>query len=647
MIGFIRSIINSRFGTIFALGFIILLGVGFALGDITGNGNFGGAGGGNVAKVGGQPVTLGELNQAMENRLRGERKNNPTLDMGRFVESGGLDSTLEQLINRYALAVFGQKYGVAVSKRLVDFEIRKIPESNGLDGKFSEKAFRAFLGQIGLTEKMVRDDFTQNLYVQQILPSTINGPKAPEGVVLPYASLMLEKRSGQLGIIPSVAFLPAAPPSDAELNTYYRANAVKFTIPEKRSINYVLFNADIVAGRAKPTDADIAAYYKANAAKYTASQTRDISQIIVPTQAAAQAVAAKVAQGQSLAAAASAAGLSVTAQKAVTPDVLAASASKPVADAVFSAALGSIATPTKGGLGWYVIKVDAVKQVAARSLAAASAEIAATLATSKQVEALSSLTGEIEDAFAGGSTITDVAKAQGLKVETSPKLLANGANPANKDYRPIPEFAKILPAAFQMERNGDAQLIEIVPGKQFAMVSIADFEEAAPPPLAGVKQIVVQQWALAEGSKKAKTAAETVRKNVAVGKSMGEALAALGVKLPPVQSVSGTRAELNKDGKPLAPPLALLFSMVKGSAKTLQAPNNGGWLVVQATEVIKGNASGQTDLIAARKAELSSILGQEYASQLIQAALVDVGVKKNDGTIADLRAQLTKKDKGN
>ena len=647
MIGFIRSIINSRFGTIFALGFVILLGVGFALGDISGNGSFGGVGDANVAKVGKQAVTVGEFNQALENRLRAERKDNPTLDMGRFVESGGLDATLDQLINRYALAVFGEQYGVAVSKRLVDFEIRKIPATNGLDGKFSDKAFRAFIGGLGLTEKMVRDDFTQNLFAQQIIPSTISGPSAPNGLALPYASLMLEKRSGQLGIIPSVAFLPKAAPTDAELNVYFKANAVKFTIPEKRSINYAIFDANIVAERAKPTEADIADYYKANAAKYAASQTRDISQIIVPTQAGAQAIAAKVAQGQSLGAAASAIGLSVTSTKAVTADSLAASASKAVADAVFAAPAGGIATPVKGGLGWYVVKIDGVKQIAARPLAAVSGAIAAELAIKKQGEALATLTGEIEDEFAGGATIADMAKAQGLKVETSPKLLANGANPANKDYRPIPEFAKILPAAFQMEQDGDAQLIEIVPGKQFAMVSIADYEEAAPPPLASIKDIVVQQWALSEGSKRAKIAAEQVRQSISAGKSLDAALGALGVKLPPTQSVSGTRAELNKDGKTLSPPLALLFSMVKGSAKTLQAPNNGGWLVVQATEVIKGDASAQKEAVAATKAQMSQILVQEYQAQLILAAMKDVGVKKNGTVISQLRTQLTKKDAGN
>ena len=647
MIGFIRSIINSRFGTIFALGFVILLGVGFALGDISGNGSFGGVGDANVAKVGKQAVTVGEFNQALENRLRAERKDNPTLDMGRFVESGGLDATLDQLINRYALAVFGEQYGVAVSKRLVDFEIRKIPATNGLDGKFSDKAFRAFIGGLGLTEKMVRDDFTQNLFAQQIIPATISGPSAPNGLALPYASLMLEKRSGQLGIIPSVAFLPKAAPTDAELSAYFKANAVKFTIPEKRSINYAIFDANIVAERAKPTEADIADYYKANAAKYAASQTRDISQIIVPTQAGAQAIAAKVAQGQSLGAAASAIGLSVTSTKAVTADSLVASASKAVADAVFATPAGGIAAPVKGGLGWYVVKIDGVKQIAARPLAAVSGAIATELAIKKQGEALATLTGEIEDEFAGGATIADMAKAQGLKVETSPKLLANGANPANKDYRPIPEFAKILPAAFQMEQDGDAQLIEIVPGKQFAMVSIADYEEAAPPPLASIKDIVVQQWALSEGSKRAKIAAEQVRQSISAGKSLDAALGALGVKLPPTQSVSGTRAELNKDGKTLSPPLALLFSMVKGSAKTLQAPNNGGWLVVQATEVIKGDASAQKEAVAATKAQMSQILVQEYQAQLILAAMKDVGVKKNGTVISQLRTQLTKKDAGN
>ena len=154
------------------------------------------------------------------------------------------------------------------------------------------------------------------------------------------------------------------------LSQFYRSNAAKFTIPEKRAISYALFDNEIVASKATPTEADIAAYYKTNAAKYTALETRSISQIIVPTEAAAKSVASKVASGQSLAAVASELGLAVTMTQGATRASLTSKESKTVADAVYSTAPRQLAVPAKGKLGWYVVRVDAVQQSAARSLAA-------------------------------------------------------------------------------------------------------------------------------------------------------------------------------------------------------------------------------------------------------------------------------------
>ena len=644
MITFFRSIFNSRWGAVFALGFIAMIAVAFALGDVTGSGNFGGLSGGNVASVGDRKIALGELNDSLENRLRAERQENPTLDMPSFVEGGGLDSTLEQLINRYALAVFGERYGVSVSKRLVDSEILKLPGSKGIDGQYSAEAFQAFLQNLDLTEKMVRDDITQNLFAQQMLPAAASGPMAPESLVLPYASLLLEKRGGQVAVIPSSAYFPTQPPSETVLAQYYRTNAAKFTIPEKRAISYALFDADVVAAKAKPSDADIAAYYKDNADKYSASETRDISQIIVPTEAAAKSVIAKVTGGQSLAAVAAELGLSVTTTSGATRSALTSTGSKAVADSVFAAAQGKIATPMRGKLGWFVVKVDGVKQVGARPLASVRGEIDSLLSTNRREEMLADLTAEMEDAFADGSNIADVAKANGLTVQNSPKLLADGQNPSNPSYQLIPEMRVILPAAFQMEKDGDAQLIEIEPGKRFAIIAIADFDEAAPPPLAAVRPIVQQQWALAEGAKKARKAADQVRKAIDGGKPIGDALASLGIQLPPVEKLSGTRAELSREGQPISPPLSLMFAMKKGTAKMLQAPQNRGWFVVHLTDVIKGDARGNADMLRNRKVELSGMMQQEYAAQLIAAAAKDVGVEKNEDGIKELRARLTNRD---
>ena len=644
MISSIRSLINSKFGAVIALLFVGMIAIAFALGDVTGSGSFGGLSGGNVARVGDRNITLGELNDALDNRLRAERQNNPTLDMANFVEGGGLDSTLEQLINRYALAEFGTRYGVAVSDRLIGSEIRKLPGAMGLDGKFSAEAFRAFAQQIGVSEQAIRDDITQNLFAQQIIPAAASGPAAPDSMVLPYASLVLEQRSGQVASIPSTAFFPPTPPSETVLAKYYNDNAAKFTIPEKRAISYAIFDKSIIAARAKPSEADIAAYYKANAAKYAASQTRNISQVIVPTEAAAKSVVAQVTAGKSLAEVANGLGLAVTTMNNVAKANLAGTASPAIADAVFAAAKGTVAKPARGKLGWAVVRVDAINQVAAKSLAAARAEIETELTKTRSEEMLTEMTAEIEDSFADGSTITDMAKQSGLKVETSPKLLANGQNTANPGYKPIPEMQVILPAAFQLDTNGEAQLVELVPGEKFAMIAVADFDEAAPPPLADVRPIVQQQWALAEGAKAARAAAERIRKAVDGGQPLQTALSAANIQGAQIESIKGTRADLSRQGQQIAPPVAMMFAMKKGTAKTLQGGGNRGWYIVYLTDVVKGDARGNAEMLLARKQEISGLLQTEYGAQLIAAAAKDVGVTKNDDGIAELRARLTNRD---
>lgn len=642
MISFIRSLINSRWGAVFALAFVALIALAFALGDVT-NGGFGGVGGGNVARVGGKAITEGEFREALDNRMRAERRQNPTLDMAQFVQAGGFDATLEQLINGYALTTYAEKYGMSVSKRLVDSEIRKLPGMLGLDGKFSEDAFRGFLENNNLSEQMVRTNIYQTLMAQQTFVATAGGPNAADGVTLPYASLQLERRSGQVASIASTDFFPANPPTDAVLAQYYKANAVKFTIPEKRAISYAMFDSEVVAARAKPSEADIAAYYKANAKTYAASESRDISQVIVGTESAAKSLADRVAKGESLDAGAKALGLSVSSNAAATRESLTTSASKAVADAVFAAPVGKLAVPAKGQLGWSVIRVNSVKAVAARPLAAVRSEIEQQLNTARREEMLSEFTSEIEDAFANGDTIADVAKVHGLKVETSPKMLANGQVPNNPGYRPIEEMRVIIPAAFQMERDGDAQLVEIVPGKRFAMVAVADFEEAAPPPLADVKAIVQRQWALTEGAKKAREAAEKVRKAIDSGKSLQDALTASGVKAK-IETLSGVRSELENREKPVSPPLSLMFAMKQGTAKLLQGGQNVGWYVVKLDQVIKGDATGNKALLDQRKAMISAAQQQEYAQQLVAAAIKEVGVEKDEDALAALRKALTSRD---
>src|SRR3546814_17637953 len=82
-------------------------------------------------------------------------------------------------------------------------------------------------------------------------------------------------------------------------------NKTKFTVPERRVIQYALFDSAAVPVPAV-TDAEIAKVYKDNAAQYAASETPRFAQVILPDTAAAQAPAATVTGGTSPAPAAQA-----------------------------------------------------------------------------------------------------------------------------------------------------------------------------------------------------------------------------------------------------------------------------------------------------------------------------------------------------
>ncbi len=637
----IRSLFSSKFGAFFALIFIGIIAVAFALGDVTGSGTFGGVSAGNAAKVGNQDISVAELRDMTDNRLRNERQRNPNLDISQFVEAGGLDTTLEQIINRYVLAVFGADHGIGVSQAMVDAEIRDIPGAKGVDGKFTTESLRALLARIKISEAAIRKDFTQNLYAQQIFPIANKGTVSPKSLVLPYASLVLERREGQFAIVPSSLFLPEKPPSDDELAAYYKENATQYIIPERRSISYALFNSDIVDADAKPTDADIKAHYDNNKENFAASETRSFEQIIVSTEDAANQIISNAKAGATLQEASKETGLSVTEKSAISAKQLTDSASKAVSDAIFAADNGAYAKPAKAPLGWFVVRITDISKRDARTLEQARSEITDIVRAEKKDELLAEFTTEIEDALADGASLADVAKERSLKVETSPSLIITGQNPEDPAYQPIAEMAAILPKAFQMDNDGQGQLIEVEQGRKFAILTVAKLSEAAPPALSKVKKGIAQKWAISKGAAQAKIEAEKILKAVESGTNFKKAVADSGLKLPPTQDLKASRFELSQQGREVPEALALMFAMPAESIKKLEAPDEQGWILVNLDTITRGDANKRKNLLDQTQEQFKNVFGQEHMAQFINAARAEVGVEKSENDIESLRSSLS------
>ncbi|MFC4295484.1 SurA N-terminal domain-containing protein [Novosphingobium tardum] len=640
MIGFIRSFFQSKLGVILSLAFIGVIALLFASGDVVGSrmGNGVSLGGDHAAKVGKQTITTGALSQAVSNAFDRQREQQPTLSMKEFLANGAVGQVLDDLIDRAAIFEFGRRHGIAASDRLVDSEIVKIPAFRGPTGAFDEKVYRQALAQNGLTDQTVRGDIMQGLVARQVLVPAAFGAVATESLAQRFAALAKERRSGVVTLVPSQDFAPAGDPDQATLTRYFAAHSSAYSRPERRTIRYATFSDAALKSVPAPTETEIAKAYADNRAQYAPSESRTITQVILPTQAAAQAVQAEVARGTALDAAARAKGLLAN-KLTVTREELSGQTSREVADAVFGAASGKLAGPARSPIGWHLARIDSVTSKPGKSLDQARPELVAKLAAVKRRAALSDMSAKLEEQLDGGANLGEVAKDMGLTVTTLPPVTADGRIFGKSESVPA-EVARVVQTAFSMEREGQPQLAEVVPGQTFVIFDVAQITPAAPPPLAEIRNQVVADWKRSEGWAKAKAAADRALASIAKGMPYEQALNALKVPLKG-EVFNVTREQLIAQGGRIPAPLALMFSMAKGTTKRLEAPGKAGWFIVTLRDIVPGAVAPNDPRIAGIQNELGRLTAREYAESFRRALRKEVGVEKDTSALKSVASRLT------
>lgn len=610
----------------------------------TGGGGLGDLGGlrsGTVASVEGEKLTSERLRDETQRQFERLRREQPELDMAAFLRRGSIEEVLDQLIDLTAITVFGREQGLGVSRQMIDRDIASVPAFQGLTGQFDDAAFRRVLAQERLTEQQLRDDLQARLIQRQLVLPVAGSAFVPNAIAQQYASLLLEQRSGIVGAVPSAAMGAGAEPTDAELAAFYRTSQARYTIPERRVLRYALFGPEQVAAASQATDAEIQAAYRQNPA-YAARETRSLSQVVLQNEAAAKAFAQKVAGGTAFAAAALQAGYSPadTALGANTREALAAKSSPQVAAAAFGAAEGATVGPIRSPFGWHVLRVDDVIVNAARPLAAVRGEIAAQIQQRKAMDALSDLAARIEEAIGDGSSFEEIVAAQKLAIVETPPVTARGAAPDNPGWQAPAELQPLLEGAFAVEPGDDPAVETVQENQRYALVAVARAIPAAAPPLASIRDRVKADLIVRRASERARAVATAIVAKINAGTAPAQAFAQAGVKLPPVQPLTATRRDIARRNAQVPPPMAMMFSLPRGKARLLPAPDGRGWFVVYLDRIVPGDARKEPGLAEAVRSQFAQILGEEYAQQFTGAIRSSLKVKRNDEAVRKLRSEL-------
>ena len=600
----------------------------------------GGEGGATVAKVGSMKISAGELDRRMREQFEGARRDQPALDAKAFLAAGAFEQITNLLINMHAVENWGRSQGFAIGKRLVDAEVAGFPAFRGVTGQFDEQAMRAVLQQQRINEKTFRDGIAGDLLRGQILSAIAAPVTMPAAMAKPYADLLIQQRVGSVGIVPFAAVADMTPPTDAAIAAGYKANIAAYTRPEMRSLRYALIGADQVAAAARPSDAEIAEYYKANAANYAAKDARDLTQIIVPTEAAARSIAAAARSGGSLQAAASKAGLEATSLTKQNRTDYTTASTPAVAAAAFTAASGSVIDPIKGAFGWYVVRVDGVSGLPAKSLDQARAEIAATLSKQKLQEALSELTAKLEDAIEDGASFEEVARNNKLTLTETPLLLSTGQAPDTPGWKAPPELTPMLKPGFAMGQDDKPVVETLIPNQQYALAAVGKIVPPTPMPLAKVREAVVRDLIVKRTSDKAKAVGDAVVAAVNRGVPLAKAMADSGVKLPPVQPASIRQIDIARAQGQVPSPLRAIFTLKVGKATLVPADNGGAYFVTVLDRIVPGDLAQAPGLVDSTRRDLAQPIPSELVAQFGKAVEKDVKVTRYPDAIAQVKRQF-------
>jgi len=622
------------------IGLFAIVITGFGTGGSGGLGGLGGMSGATVASVEGEALTSERLRDETQRQLDRIRQGRPELDIATFLQQGALEEVLEQLIDLTASAVFGREQGLGTSRQMVDREIASMPDFHDVTGRFDDAMFRNILAREKLTEGQLREELATRIMQRQLLGPVARSAHVPAVLAQQYASLLLESRTGIVGAVPSAAMGAGAEPSDAEIQAFYRSNQPRYTIPERRVIRYAVFGPENVAAQSQATEAEIQAAYRSDPA-YEARESRRLSQVVLD-EPAARALAQKVAAGTDFTAAAAQAGRSVAdiTLGFNTREEYAAKSSPAVAAAVFAAAKGATVGPVRGPFGWHVVKVVDVNVSTATPLATVRDAIAKQIQQRKAANALNELASRIENAIGDGSTFDEIAAAQKLAVKETAPVTATGAAPEVAGWQAPPELQPLLEGAFTIEPGEDPAVETIEENQRYALVAVTRAIPAAAPPLAAIRDRVKADLIVRRASERARAVASAIVARINGGMAPAQAFAQAQVKLPALQTLTATRREIAQANAQVPPPMAMMFSLPRGKARLLPAPDGRGWFVVYLDKIVPGDASKEPGLAQAVRTQFQAIMGDEYARQFTSAVRSALKIERNDEALRKLKSDM-------
>jgi peptidyl-prolyl cis-trans isomerase D len=582
-----------------------------------------GSPGETLAKVGGEPITVGEF-QKKNIRVRQvyERIYQGRLDAAAFRRLGLEEKAFESLVTDRLIGLEAKRLGLSVSDEAVKRALETSPEFQDKGQFVGGQEIRRRVELQGGTVQELERELRQGLLRESLQGLLTDGLTVSDAEVEHEFRRRTEQVKLEYVLVDAGRFRSAIVPTDDEVNARLEANRESYRIPEKRVLSYVLLDPETLKPRVTVTDRDLLAYYEQHREEFKQEAEACAKHILVKVQAPQgkdghpEAEARKIAEGL-LEQVKGGADFAALAKKASEDQGSAANGGDlgcfprgrmvPAFDeAVFAMQAGQVSDLVQSTFGFHIIKLDSIRAEAVPEFIQVKERIR-QMVTAQKVEALSAQKAEaMAAALARGKTLDEAAKEQGLTVQKGGPL-------ARGETKPPLSSSSLVSRAFEM-KVGEVEKEGFAVPQGAAFIALAEIQPSRLPELKDVQEKVKSDLVEEGALLRAKAQAESLK---AKAERLGLEKAAVEDALVRKETPSLTAREAPLGD--LGSGAALQDAAFSLTPKTLSDPvrTASGYAILRVLE----RKEFDPQAFAAQKAQIAAGLRQQRKGELFQAFL--------------------------
>lgn len=587
-----------------------------------------------VITAGGTEVSINEYRLAYDRQLSmlsqqyGQRV---THEQAKLL---GVDNqVLAQLVSGAVLDEQARKLGLGLSKDRLAELTREDPAFKGPSGQFDRRTFEYLLRQLGMRPEDYLKNRSQVAVRQQIVEAISDGLKVPQTFLKAVSLYRGEDRTIDYLVLPKALVQPIEAPSDSALNTYFDANKKNYAAPEYRKFSYVRLEPQDISDPSAVTDQQVSDDYNKNVARYTTPEMRTIEQLVFKTPDAAKAAYDSLKAGATF-------DKLITAEGKTQADTVLGTlakdkiADKAVADAAFSLNANEVSPVIQGAFGPVLLRVTEIKPQVVKPLSEVSDQIRKDLALGEASRILLDVHDSYEDTRASGASLAQAADKLKLKVVTIDAVDRTGQRPDGTIVKDLPESPELIKSVFAAEPNTENEGLTTA-DNGFVFYEVQSITPARDRTLDEVRKKVMADWTEAETDKRLNAKAQELEKRLKAGTTLDVIAGELKLEKQTKRGLKreADDADFGKEGA------AAMFGVGEGGTGLIPSPTGDGQILFKVAEVFEpAGADGSAVPEEAQKsfaAGMSDDLLDQLVAQL--QSQYDVRIDPNAVSQAQIR----------